>query len=402
VGIFVFGAASLLPNSGFLDPSSTGDTVIYKGYGDLVRQGQVPYRDFFFEYPPGSLPMVVVPSLVAPDRYSDASKALQWLLGALTIVFVAISLAALRVGSRALLAGTVFVGLLPALLGNLTFTRFDFWPAALLAAALAALLTARNLLGGAALALATAAKIYPVVALPIVLLFVWRRDGRREALRVAACSLLVLGAILLPFAIASPDGFGLTFQLQFTRPLQLESLGAVALLAAHGLGIYGPWVATGSGSHNLEGESAHLLSLFSSALLLIALVVIWYAFARSERTPAQLVASCAAAITAFVIFGKVLSPQYLIWLVPLIALLHSRRSSLLLLVALLLTQGYFQHDYHDIVILDPLIWVLIARDVCLLVLFCLLARDCLRSATGVERSSGITLFRTAPRPAADS
>ena len=334
--------------------------------------------------------MVVVPSLVASDRYSDASKALQWLLGAATIVFVAITLAALAVRRRALFAGTVFVGLIPLALGNLTFARFDFWPVALLAAALAAFVTGRDLLGGAGLAIATTAKIYPVVALPIVLLFICRRDGRRQAARVMACFLVVLTAIVLPFLMLSPGGVAFTFQLQFARPLQLESLGAAALLAAHGLGLYAPWVVTGSGSQNLAGGTAHLVALGSTALELIALVVILYAFARSPRTPAQFVTACAAAVTAFVVFGKVLSPQYLIWLVPLIALLHNRRLAALLFAALLLTQLYFQHSYHDIVILRPLTWVVITRDLCLLALLLLLTRECLRHSSTIRPTAGST------------
>ena len=383
VGVLVFGAVSLLPNSGFLDGKIIGDIVVYKRYGDFVHSGKVPYRDFFFEYPPGAIPAVVVPPLVAGRHYVAASKILQWLLGAATIVLVAITLAALGVGRRALFAGTLLVALVPAVLGNLTFTRFDFWPVALTAAALAAFVTGRDLLGGAALAISTAVKIYPVVALPIVLLFVWRRSGGRQAVRVAACFVLVLAAIVLPFAALAPGGVGHTLHIQTSRPLQIESFGATALLIAHGLGIYAPWVIDQSGSQNLAGGAARLLAWGSFLLGLAALVLIWRAFARSSRTPEQLVAYCAAAVTVFVVFGKVLSPQYLIWLLPLIALLRSRLLAALLLGACVLTQVYFQHDYHDVVTLQPMIWVVVARNVVLLALFLVLMWDVLaRSPTG--------------------
>jgi hypothetical protein len=378
VGVVVLAAGSLLPNTGFADSSVVGDIAVYKTYADFVRSGKVPYRDFFFEYPPGALPAVVGPPLVTEGHYVDASKALQLLLAAVTIVFVAITLVALGVGRRALFAGVFMVALVPVLLGNLTFTRFDFWPVALTAAALAAFVSGRDLLGGAALAAATAAKIYPVVALPLVLLFVWRRRGGRQTVRVAACFGLVLTAIVLPFGALSPGGVIDTLHFQSSRPLQIESLGAAVLLVAHQLGIYGPWVINQSGSQNLGGGTARLLAWASFAYGLIALLAIWRAFAHSARTPQQLVASCAAAVTAYVVFGKVLSPQYLIWLLPLIALLHSRRLAALTLAALLLTQLYFQHHYHDVITLHPIVWAVIVRDLTLLALFCLLARDALR------------------------
>jgi uncharacterized membrane protein len=377
VGVVVFGAASLLPNTGLVDRKAIGDIVVYKKYGDFVRSGKVPYRDFFFEYPPGALPVVVVPPLVAKRHYADASKALEWLLGAVAIVFVAITLAALGVSRRALFAGTLLVAVVPALLGNLTFTRFDFWPVAFMAAALAAFVAGRDLLGGAALAIGTAAKIYPLVALPIVLLFVWRRDGRRQAVRVAVCFVVVLAAIVLPFAALSPGGVDHTLHVQTSRPLQIESFGATALLIAHGLGIYAPWVIDQSGSQNLAGGTARVLAWTGFLLGLVALLAIWRTFARSARTPEQLVISCAAAVTAYVVFGKVLSPQYLIWLLPLIALLQSRRLAGLMVVALVLTQVYFQHSYHDVITLRPMIWVVVARNICLLALFLVLVRDLL-------------------------
>ena len=41
------------------------DTPIYERYGDLMRDGRLPYRDFGVEYPPGALPAFVLPSLLS-------------------------------------------------------------------------------------------------------------------------------------------------------------------------------------------------------------------------------------------------------------------------------------------------------------------------------------------------
>ena len=44
------------------------DTPLYQRYGENVVGGQVPYRDFALEYPPGALPVFILPALGADDR----------------------------------------------------------------------------------------------------------------------------------------------------------------------------------------------------------------------------------------------------------------------------------------------------------------------------------------------
>ena len=71
---------------GFYTRDQVVDTPIYQRYGDAMAEGQVPYRDFALEYPPGALPVFVLPSLAA-DRgdqvgYERAFEVLMWLCGA--------------------------------------------------------------------------------------------------------------------------------------------------------------------------------------------------------------------------------------------------------------------------------------------------------------------------------
>ena len=120
--------------------------------------------------------------------------------------------------------------LLPFALGSVVPTRFDLWPAALLAGALAALAADRSRLGLGLLAVAAAAKLYPLVVLPLALVYVGRRHGRRAALESLGVFVAVAAVIVVPFAVLSPDGLAESVTRQSGRPLQIESLGA-ALLA---------------------------------------------------------------------------------------------------------------------------------------------------------------------------
>jgi hypothetical protein len=113
-----------------------------------------------------------------------------------------------------------------------------------------------------------------------------------------------------------------------------------------------------------------------------ALVWIW---SRRPGTAEALVRWSAAALVAFVALGKVLSPQFLIWLVPavpLVAGLRGLRASMLLAGALVLTQLWFPSRYWDLARdLDLLPSLLVfARDVVLVVLLVTLVRGSRRAA----------------------
>jgi L-cystine uptake protein TcyP (sodium:dicarboxylate symporter family) len=93
----------------------------------------------------------------------------------------------------------------------------------------------------------------------------------------------------------------------------------------------------------------------------------------------------AAALVAFVALGKVLSPQFLIWLVPVVPLvagLRGLRASALLAGGLVLTQLWFPSRYWDLAReLDPFVsGLVLARDVVLVALLITLVAGSRRAA----------------------
>jgi len=81
-------------------------------------------------------------------------------------------------------------------------------------------------------------------------------------------------------------------------------------------------------------------------------------------------AGVAPDMTAFVALGKVLSPQFLVWALPLVPLVAGRRGLAavgLLAAACLLTRGWFPGRYWELVReFDPLVsWLVLVRDVTL-------------------------------------
>jgi hypothetical protein len=71
----------------------------------------------------------------------------------------------------------------------------------------------------------------------------------------------------------------------------------------------------------------------------------------------------------------VLSPQFLIWLVPLVPLVLAPLAAAVLVAALVLTQLWFPSRYWDYVGLGPEAWLVLGRDLVLVALVVLLVRE---------------------------
>jgi hypothetical protein len=352
------------------------DTPVYERYGEAMVDGQVPYRDFAVEYPPAALPVFVLPALGEGD-YERRFEGLMAALGVACVVLVALVASSWW--------APLLVGLAPLAIGSVILSRFDLWPAMLTVAALALLVAGRFRLGLAALGIGTAAKLYPALLAPIAIAHVWRVRGRREALICLAVFLGVLALIVLPFAVLSPGGVWGSVWRQAGRPLQIESLGAGLLLAAHHVFGLDLTMESSHGSQNLDGTAADVLGVASTVLQVAALVAIWVWYARGPASRERLLTAGAAVVCAFIAFGKVFSPQFLIWLIPLVPLVGISASALLV-ASLVLTQLWFPYRYWDLALeFDTLAsWLVLARDLVLVALTVVLIA---RVRTGRARSS---------------
>jgi hypothetical protein len=356
------------------------DTPVYEKYGAAMDRGQVPYRDFALEYPPGALPVFLIPALGNPgsETFRVRFEALMAFLGEAMVVCIAFALIALGAGRARFLGALGLVALAPLALGPVVVSRFDLWPAALTAAALAALLSGRLRLGHLALGAAVAAKLYPAVLVPIAIAYVWRREGRREALVCGGVAAGVVALAFGPFLALAPGGLWHSLWGQSSRPLQIESLGSGLLLAAHQ--VFGTSITMSSshGSQNLSGTAPDVLAALQPVLQIAALLAIWFLFARGPAHRDRLVLASGAALVAFVALGKVLSPQFLIWLIPVIPLVRGRRglaASALLATAFVLTQLWFPYRYWQLALHFGALqsWLVLARDLVLVSLLVVLA-----------------------------
>ena len=368
IASLLFLVACLLAYGGLLDASRPGDTYSYAKYGRaLLEDGRIPYRDFYDEYPPGSVPVFILPALLWNAHYVLVFKLL---MSACGVGFVCCAAWVLtRLGLSPLRLAPLVLA--PALMGPVFLNRYDPLVALLTAAALVAVLRRRDRTAGALLGVGTAMKIYPAVA---ALVAAWRVRDRIGA----AAAYLVAGAVLfVPFFVLAPGGVGYSVWTQAKRHLQIESVGSSVLLALDKVGAYDAhWILGKPGSIDLGGRLPDVFGVLSTLLSLALLVLVVLVYRRGADDDRRLVTAFAAALVAFTVFGKVLSPQYLTWIVPFVPLAAGRRglyAAATLTAALALTQPYsYGGTLRDF---DWTVWALLARNALLVASFALLLQE---------------------------
>ena len=379
VALPVFLAACVVPDGGLFRAERFRDVHIYQGYAEKLLHGALPYRDVFVEYPPGAFAVFLPPTAFGASHYNAAFKVLMALCGAATIVLAALVLAELGVSRRRLWAGVGLLALAPVALGPISLNTYDAWPALLTVLALYLLLRGREVAAGGVLGLAVSAKVYPLALIPLAGIYVWRRGGPRRVAFLLGAAAAAIVVVVLPFAVYDLDGVASSFRSQAERGLQVESLGASLLLVADRLGLYDAHVVqtTGVAGRELSGSLAGAVATALLVLESVAVVVVWGLYARTRDLRLRLPLAFAAAVAGFLAFTKVFSPQYLVWLVPLVVVAGSAFAVALTAVSLVLAQVWFFH-YHALFRLAWPTWLLLARDLLVVAVFAALAGELAR------------------------
>jgi hypothetical protein len=376
------------------------DLFVYRLFAESFLDGAPPYSDAFLEYPPLAAPVIALPGLIGTGAELFRAAFAGWmLLLAAGCVLLCGALAARSGGSRrtAMLAMAVA----PLLCGAMVRTHFDLAPVALTLAALLLLCDGRSRAGLATLGVAALVKGYPLLAAAPALAWVAAREGHRAALKAAAWLAAVLAVGCGLALAASPDGAVDALRYQSNRPVQIESAPATALLALDALGIGDARTVSSHRSDGLTHPADALVVGAFDGLLLLALVLVGRAAWKRPTSGSLMLAALVTAV-AFAALGKVLSPQFLIWLTPLAALALAwgeRALAAVSATAIVLTQVEFPARYADVVAREPGVVALVAvRNLALMVVLVLALRALSRPQAAAARSEWPGRSRR-PRPA---
>jgi uncharacterized membrane protein len=362
-------------------------TDIYPLYfGEKLASGVAPYTGHPVEYPVliGKV-MQVVAWGVRPisDPYLRGREFFDVTVVVLALFAVMATLATAYCAGRPWRWTALGVALAPALILN-SFVNWDLIAAGLVALGMAAWAGRRTVLAGVLLGLAVATKFYPLVFFgPLLLLCL--RAGRMRAFWVSLGSAAVAWlAVNVPVIIAAPSGWLRFYQLSESRPADWGSIWYFFEVERWpGVG------ALGQGSLNaLAGL------LFAAGCVLIAALIL--AAPRRPRVPQVFF----LVLAVFLLTNKVWSPQYVIWLAPLVVLARPRLGAYLLWQAA--ETGYFFAIWAYLITVSlgprasllggigPGLYfaALLARFGSIALLCVLVVREILRPAADVVRAGG--------------
>ncbi|MFE6132327.1 glycosyltransferase 87 family protein [Streptomyces sp. NPDC056437] len=338
----------------FPGPDVTTDvSVIYRGWYETLGTGTFPLDDVTWQYPPAAALAILSPAVVPLLGYASAF----FVLAALCDAFVLALL--LHAGGRpgATRRGAwMWVGGV-ALLGPTAYARYDLMVTAVAVAALVAGARRPRMLGVLA-GLGALLKVWPV------LLLLGLPRGRATRRSWAAAAVTAAGLTLL-FVAAMPGALAFLTS-QRDRGTEIESLGALVFHGARHIGWNGR-VALNYGSVEFLGPYVPLVSTLAMVLGAGALgwLVLWRLRAR-EFGPSTVCDAAFAAVLLFTTTSRVISPQYMIWLVGLAAVCLTFRAcrmtlpAWLVLAACAMTVLEFPVYFAHVVESDPLGVLLLA------------------------------------------
>ncbi len=310
--------------------SGPDDTDLYLRYATRTLDGEIPYRDFRIEYPPLALPLFLVPALIGRG---EVGFKLGFGVEMLAFNAATVAMMAAWVKSRSGLGkarlALVRYTILYALLSRLIVTRYDAATMCLAFSSAIAWESGRRRIGGLLAGLGTLLKIGPAVIVMVEAPGDLARSPRVRGLLVFASTMVVGTALWL--ATGTPKGVAGSLSYQIGRGLEYGSLySGLQMLAAKASGEAIQIVRDRAAWASVTPWTPRLLP---GVLPIQAAAVLWVAIVHARRGAREGVRYSGAAILAFIVAGKVFSPQFLIWLLPFIAAMEdpaARRSFLLL------------------------------------------------------------------------
>ena len=358
-------------------PSVATDVSGYADVGLRVVYGQWPYHDFPYEYPPLSILLFLLPpvkSTLAAFTFWFGVEMIA--IGMLAAAITTAVATRLWTGLGRPLAAAAAFAVVVVAAGAIAVNRFDGAVALVLALALLCMVRRRWTLAGLILGLGFSLKLMPIAVVPLVLILA---TTRRKAVWAALAAALAAILPFVPFVLHDATGFKASFLgMQVGRGLQIESVAASPYLVAQlihpgSASIGRPLTASLTITGAATGFVSSLAPLAVLVLLAIVYSSVWHSRGALRASNEGIPVAVLAVMLATLIGNKVLSPQHLLWVLPLVALCLVGRQTLgkvagaLLLVALALTQVEYPAMYFRQIRLDPAPLAVIAARNALLV-----------------------------------
>ena len=362
-------------NFSAFDPRIHPDVELYLSYADLMMNGQVPYRDFTVEYPPLALLLLLIPRLFSENLagYADGFAILMVAFNLLGLYFASRLSRLLKTNHCLALVIYTFSFFI---IGDIAINRFDVVPAVLSLGAIYYFLKGNDKTAWFVLALGVLTKLYPAVLAPLFIIS-YLRGKEYKALAKNLAIFVTTGLVaVLPFLIASPDGFWGFINFHSERGLQLESGYASLLMLADMLGLTKVEIVLAYSSVDIWAPASDFFLAISNYDAIAAVFTCYVFYYRAnptkERDSAKLAGFSVGVISILMVTTKIFSTQFVIWLFPLIFLVDGRMRHpawITFGIIALLSQYIYPHNYGQLMAFEqPAVIFLILRNFLVLAL----------------------------------
>jgi len=377
-------------------------------YASKFAGGLLPYRDFSVEYPPVTMIFVILPGL-----FVSGLGAYIWVYTLEVLFFNLVTLFLLRSLSRELgynpwkTLGIYSLAFLAV--GPILVTRLDFIPAIITLLSIFFFVKRHHKTAWALLAVAVLTKVYPVVIAPVFFLIQINRKQRGELLGGLVVFIITAVIIAAPFLLMSENGLRDSFFFHALRPLQIESTYASVIELFYAFNFVSLDFTNSYNSLCVTGPVPDMLAKISFGVTVVSLLAVYWSLLtilKKEHLkdlpgldglrPSHLadenafaIRYCLLSVLVFILTCKVFSPQYIIWLLPLIPLIQQKQQNtvwMLFVIAGVMT-FFIYPQYYDGIQDGSLITisVLVIRNLTLIGMAFLLLREPL-SQTGPKTS----------------
>jgi uncharacterized membrane protein len=315
-------------------------------YAEGLNEGKVPYKDHQVEYPVVTgyfMGALGLPVHALGQKYPQINQG-KWFYNANALVLSALAVASLMMilalRRRRPWDAAIFA-LSPILLVTAT-VNWDFLAIALALFGLYAWAKRWPVLAGILLGLGGAAKLWPLFILGPLVILGLRSKRLVPTLLTVGSAIVTLVAVNLPIALMYRDAWLRFFRLNDERAIDWGTFWYI------GRYLDTKWNTGAAGDQGpFQWLSDHIpvLNNLTYGLTILACAAIGVLCLLAPRRP-RLAQVAFLVVAAFLIFSKVWSQQYVLWLLPLIVLARPRWGAIIAWTVAEI--GYFAAFYAEL------------------------------------------------------
>ena len=286
------------------------DVGVYYRYANMTfTEGKIPYVDYTIEYPQVSLVSIMLPYIPVlltgdPNLFIPAHMLLMMIFHVLTIMFTYLTTEKLYGRRRAF-----YVAGLLTLLAPLTYyaiTKFDAFPACIMMFSIYLFVNRRQTESYFMATLGTMTKIFPFILFPFYIISNIK-NKMNYWFELLISGLVVIAVMLLPMTF-NLKNFLFTYTMHANRGIQSES---IYFLIYQITGI---------------NFGVGILNTIATILPFICIATVAFDY-YGDLDPSDdtMLSYLTLALFFFIVLNKVFSPQYILWIAPLLAIEFTRK-----------------------------------------------------------------------------